>query len=94
MTASTKTKTAYRILLVGSSGGGAATLGHTQSQVLIDAIQKHFEYGIYQGGDDDGDHDGVKIKLTDYFWVNMDNGQGLDGSTGDEPVSLIHNNLQ
>ena len=94
---STKTKTTYRILLVGSSGGGAATLGHTQSQVLIDAIQNHFKYGIYQdddgGGDGDGDdaENGIHVELTDYFWINMDNGQGLDGSTGDEPVSLIHN---
>jgi hypothetical protein len=77
-------KTTNRILLIGSSGGGTATLGHTQSTVLIDALRQHFKEGITPGSG------AGKIELTEYFWISMDNGQGLDSATGDDVVTLIH----
>jgi hypothetical protein len=69
-----------RIALIGSSGGGAATLGHTNPVGFVDILSQHFEDGM-----DDSD-----VQLAFVLFVSTNDGSGMDGAKGKENVSLLY----
>jgi hypothetical protein len=68
-----------RIALVGSSGGGTATFGHTDIEGFVDMITLHLSY-IHP----------VPVKLVSVLFVSMDDGSGFDGAHGNEKATLLH----
>ncbi|KAL3913233.1 MAG: hypothetical protein SGARI_000758 [Bacillariaceae sp.] len=69
-----------RIALIGSSGGGTATLGHTNPREFFEVISRHLSDGIYEYK--------VNVELDGFVFVSMDDGNGLDGAAGNENVTL------
>jgi hypothetical protein len=68
-----------RIALVGSSGGGTATAGHTDIEGFVDMISRNLSH-IYP----------VRVKLTTVLFVFMDDGIGFDGANGNEKATLLY----
>ncbi len=67
-----------QIGLIGSTGGGTATLGHTNPWEFVDLISRHLA-GICD----------AQVKLQTVFFFSMDDGGGFDGATGNEPATLL-----
>jgi hypothetical protein len=66
------------VALIGSSGGGAATLGHTEPVLLLQTIHK--ELRKIDGAD------GIKIAL----FVSMHGGKGLDTSIEEVDIATLY----
>jgi len=78
--------------LIGSSGGGTATLGHNNVSEFVKLISDHLNR--IGGGDDDDDDDDddelVGVNLDTVLFVSLDNGGGLDSVTGKEDATLLY----
>lgn len=70
-----------RVALVGSSGGGTATLGHTNIGGFVEMISR-FLSGIRVHT--------ASVQLVTVLFVSMDDGGGFDGSTGKEQATLLY----
>ena len=66
------------VVLIGSSGGGAATLGHTRPGSFVEIIEAEF---AKISGD---------VKLKEVVFVFLENGQGMDSAKDDDEASLFH----
>lgn len=66
------------VVLIGSSGGGAATLGHTQTDDFVSIISDHL-HGIQQ-----------QVRLVTVLFVSLDDGSGFDAATGEKQATLVH----
>lgn len=67
-----------RVALIGSSGGGIATLGHTQAADFVKIVAQHLQ-GIRQ-----------HVHLDSVLFVSLDDGSGLDSATGREQATLLY----
>ena len=70
-----------RVLLIGSSGGGTATLGHNNTSGSVALIAHHLN-GI--GGDL------LQVTLDTVLFVSLDSGAGFDSVTGQENATLLY----
>ena len=70
-----------RVLLIGSSGGGTATLGHNNTSDFVTLIAHHLN-GI--GGDL------LQVTLDTVLFVSLDSGAGFDSVTGQENATLLY----
>lgn len=66
-------------MLIGSSGGGTATLGHTEPAEFIQTIVNELKK-----------IDGAIVSLDEVVFVSLDNGKGMDSSDEKDPASRFH----
>ncbi len=66
------------VVLIGSSGGGTATLGHTQPSAFVETVETEFA------------KIGGRIHLREVIFVSLANGQGMDLAKDDHEASLFH----
>lgn len=77
------------IAVVGSSGGGAATLGHTDPVRLLEQIQRELARAKKNNG-----HDGDEVSMPPApsirhaLYVSLHSGRGLDHATDDDMATL------
>ena len=88
MTLTSRYSCAKRVVLIGSSGGGTATLGHNNVSEFVKLISDNLNR-IGGGGDDDDDELVVTVNLDTVLFVSLDNGGGLDSVTGEEDATLL-----
>jgi hypothetical protein len=90
MTLTSRSSSTKRLILIGSSGGGTATLGHNNVSEFVKLISDHLNR--IGGGDDDDDDDDelVGVNLDTVLFVSLDNGGGLDSVTGKEDATLLY----
>jgi hypothetical protein len=93
MTLTSRFSSTKRLILIGSSGGGTATLGHNNVSEFVKLISDHLNR--IGGGDDDDDDDDdddelVGVNLDTVLFVSLDNGGGLDSVTGKEDATLLY----
>jgi hypothetical protein len=89
MTLTSSYSSAKRVVLIGSSGGGTATLGHNNVSEFVKLISDHLN--SFGGGDDDDDNElAVTVNLDTVLCVSLDNGGGLDSVTGEEDATLLY----
>lgn len=87
MTLTSRYSCAKRVVLIGSSGGGTATLGHNNVSEFVKLISDNLNR--IGGGDDDDDEWVVTVNLDTVLFVSLDNGGGLDSVTGEEDATLL-----
>ena len=66
--------------MIGSSGGGAATLGHTNASDFVKLISNHLKW--YQMT--------TTVTLDIVLYVSVDDGSPLDSATGKEDATLLY----
>ena len=71
------------VALIGSSGGGTATLGHTQPLEFFRIIQEELDRIIANGGKE-------SIMLSQAVFISLDDGRGMDSTSGSESATLYH----
>ncbi|OEU09574.1 hypothetical protein FRACYDRAFT_228753 [Fragilariopsis cylindrus CCMP1102] len=86
MTLTSRYSCAKRVVLIGSSGGGTATLGHNNVSEFVKLISDNLNR---IGGGDDDDELVVTVNLDTVLFVSLDNGGGLDSVTGEEDATLL-----
>ena len=69
-----------RVALIGSSGGGTATLGHDNTSDFVRLISDH----LSSIGSESS-----KISLDTVLFVSLDNGAGFDSVSGEENATLF-----
>ena len=69
-----------RVALIGSSGGGTATLGHDNTSDFVKLISDHLNS---IGGDSS------RVNLHTVLFVSLHNGAGFDSVSGDESATLF-----
>ena len=69
-----------RVVLIGSSGGGTATLGHNNTSDFVKLISDHLK----NIGDESS-----RVDLDTVLFVSLDNGAGFDSVSGDENATLL-----
>lgn len=69
-----------RVVLIGSSGGGTATLGHTKTSDFVKLIDDH----LHSIGNESS-----RVTLSTVLFVSLDSGTGFDSVSGDESASLL-----
>eukprot|EP00535_Pseudo-nitzschia_heimii_P007340 CAMPEP_0197179298 /NCGR_PEP_ID=MMETSP1423-20130617/4305_1 /TAXON_ID=476441 /ORGANISM="Pseudo-nitzschia heimii, Strain UNC1101" /LENGTH=157 /DNA_ID=CAMNT_0042629195 /DNA_START=22 /DNA_END=492 /DNA_ORIENTATION=- len=80
-----------RVALIGSSGGGTATLGHTDPSKFVRLIADHLRCV----GDDDASSSSSSssstpvVTLDTVLFVSLDDGAGFDSVTGAEDATLL-----
>lgn len=75
------TKPLKRVALIGSTGGGTATLGHTNVSDFVRLITDHL-HSI-------GGPPSSSVLLDTVLFVSLDNGGGFDSVTGEEEATLL-----
>lgn len=66
------------VVLIGSSGGGTATLGHTRPGAFVEIIETEFAKIL------------GNVTLKEVVFVVLENGQGMDSAKDDDQASLFH----
>ena len=66
------------VALIGSSGGGTATLGHTQASEFLDTIIHELE-SISE-----------PVGLKTALFISLDDGKGMDSANGADGATLFH----
>jgi len=74
-----------KVALIGSTGGGTATLGHTNVSDLVKLISNHLN-GIIAG---ESSSSSSVVSLDTVLFVSLDNGGGFDSVTGKEDATLL-----
>jgi hypothetical protein len=64
--------------LIGSSGGGTATLGHTQASKFVNTIDIELE------------NISESVSLSTAIFVSLDGGKGMDSATEEDGATLYH----
>ena len=75
------------IAVVGSSGGGAATLGHTDPVQLLEQIQRELARAKNSGNGDEGLEAPAPI-IRHALYVSLHSGKGLDHATDGDMATL------
>lgn len=66
------------VCLIGSSGGGTATLGHTQPSAFVETIGSELA------------KISTTVSLHEVIFVFLENGQGMDSAKDDDRAALFH----
>jgi hypothetical protein len=66
------------VALIGSSGGGTATLGHTQASEFVNTIDVELE------------NISESVSLSTAIFVSLDGGKGMDSATEEDGATLYH----
>ena len=75
-----------RIALIGSSGGGTATLGHTNPLEFVRLIADHLKC---IGGEESSSPPSSPVVLDTVLFVSLDSGAGFDSVSGGEDATLL-----
>ena len=76
MTSSTTEVKRRNVALIGSSGGGTATLGHTEPLEFLRIVEDELE------------RINEPVNLSRALFVSLDNGKGMDSASGDDRATL------
>jgi hypothetical protein len=66
------------VALIGSSGGGTATLGHTQTSEFVNTIDVELE------------NISEPVSLSTVIFVSLDGSKGMDSATEEDGATLYH----
>ena len=84
------------VALIGSSGGGTATLGHTQPEEFIQLLSKELEDKVTSASSPTTpSHSTQKqpvLRLKYIIFISLDNGNGFDTASIDEEATLYYSN--